>query len=130
MWQNPMPDEKRKFTRVPFSTKVGLTAGERTIFANEMRDVSLGGAYVLTTESLPQGTGCQLDIELTGPASLLCIRVEGEVLRSDPDGMAIKFTRIDLDSLIHLNHLIRICSSDPELIDLEYTQNLFEIRET
>ncbi|MBI5569546.1 MAG: PilZ domain-containing protein [Desulfomonile tiedjei] len=124
-----MPEEKRKFTRVPFSTKVGLTVDDHTIFANEMRNVSLGGALVLTAESLPPGTVCQLDIELIGPASLLCIRVEGEVLRCDPDGMAIKFTRIDLDSLIHLSHLIKICASDPELIDLEYTHNLLEIRE-
>jgi hypothetical protein len=125
-----MPDDKRKFTRVPFSTKVGLTIGDHTIFANEMRNVSLGGAFVLATESVPSGTSCQLDIELTGPASLLCIRVEGEVLRCDPEGIAIKFTRIDLDSLIHLSHLIKICASDPEIIDLEYTHNLLEMPET
>ncbi len=124
-----MPDEKRKFTRVPFSTKVGLTFGDQIIVANEMRNVSLGGALVLTTECLPPETVCQLDIELIGPASLLCIRVEGEVLRCDSDGMAIKFTKIDLDSLIHLSHLIKICASDPEIIDLEYTHNLLEIQE-
>lgn len=124
-----MPDEQRKFTRIPFSTKVGLTVGDQTIVANQLRNVSLGGAFVVTCEALPPGTTCQLDIELIGPASLLVIRIEGEVLRCDPDGMALKFTRIDLDSLIHLRHLIRICSGDPELIDLEFTKNLLEIRD-
>ncbi len=60
--------------------------------------------------TLPEKTPCTLNIELFGPASLLSIRMEAEVVRVDGNGNAVEFTNMDLDSLIHLRHLIRVHS--------------------
>lgn len=119
-----MPDEdKRKFTRVPFQTTVRVTVGDKSLLARQLRDVSLGGVFVFSTESFTNGSVCDLELELRGPRSLLVIQAEGEVTRVEKDGMALKFTRIDLDGLIHLRHLIRIYSADPEVVDVEFRDN-------
>jgi hypothetical protein len=119
--------EKRKFKRVKFQTKVKLTSDQTVIVSEELRDVSLGGAFVSSVQTLPKGSMCVLEIDLMGPASLLRIGVEAQVVRQQSDGMAVKFTRIDLDSLIHLRHLIAIRSGDPEGVSDEFDRELLEI---
>jgi c-di-GMP-binding flagellar brake protein YcgR len=120
--------EKRKFTRIPFQTEIKITAGEVTHVSNKLRDISLGGAFIFMKEALPESIPCVLDVELRGPASLLRIQVEGEIVRVEDDGIAVKFTRIDLDSLLHLKHLIRVLTQDAELIDHEFSANLLEVK--
>jgi len=120
-------DEKRKFTRIPFETQITLTAGEKVITADRLRDISLGGVFIFCAETLPEHTPCELDINLVGPASLLRIHVEGEVVRQGDTGLAIEFTRIDLDGLVHLRHFIKVHSMDPQTIDREYAANLLSI---
>jgi hypothetical protein len=118
--------EKRKFTRIPFHTKITITAAETTYVSNRLRDIGLGGAFVVIEGAIPEGTACTLDIDLIGPASLLRIQVEGEVLRVHEEGVALKFTKIDLDSLLHLKHMIKVFTQDPELIHHEFITNLLE----
>lgn len=121
--------EKRKFTRIPFRTEIKITARDRVVFSNQLGNLSLGGAYVETTgEPLPLGEQCTFVVDLVGPASLLRVRVEGEIVRSDGKGIGVTFTQMDLDSLIHLKHLIKVHAQDPDLIDYEFLQNLVEAR--
>ncbi len=123
-----MPEEeKRKFTRIPFETTVRVTVGDRILLSRHLRDVSLGGIFVCTPESFSNGTVCDLEIELKGPGTLLIIHAEGEVTRVEPDGMALRFTGMDLDGLIHLRHLIRIYAQDPQVVDLEYSGRLLGV---
>lgn len=123
-----MPEEeKRQFTRIPFETTVRVTVGDRILLARHVRDVSLGGVFVCTPESFSNGTVCDLEIELKGPGSLLVIHAEGEVTRVEREGMALRFTGMDLDGLIHLRHLIRIYAEDPEVVDLEYSGRLLGV---
>jgi hypothetical protein len=122
-------NEKRKFTRIPFRTEIKITAGDRVVFSNELSNLSLGGAYVETTgEPLPIGDPCVFVIDLVGPASLLRVRVEGEIVRSDGKGIGVTFTQMDLDSLIHLKHLIKVHAEDPDLIDHEFVEHLVELQ--
>ncbi len=120
-------DEKREFTRVPFRTEVKLSAANKTIISNKLQNISLGGAFISSEESFPPGTMCLLEIKLTGPASLLKIGVEAKVVRAEENGMGVRFSRIDVDSLIHLRHIVRIQSEDPKEVDLEYSQKLLQI---
>jgi hypothetical protein len=121
--------EKRKFTRIPFRTEIKITAEKRVVFSNELSNISLGGAYVETTdEGLPIGEPCVFLIDLVGPASLLRVRVEGEIVRSDEKGIGVTFTQMDLDSLVHLKHLIKVHAQDPDLIDHEFLEHLVELQ--
>ena len=120
-------NEKREFTRVPFRTEVKLSAANKTIVSNDLQNISLGGAFISSEESFPPGTMCFLEIKLTGPASLLKIGVEAKVVRVEEHGMGIRFNRMDVDSLIHLRHIVKIQSEDPKEVELEYNQKLLQI---
>jgi hypothetical protein len=119
--------EQRKFTRVAVATEVTITTDCGVIVSNRLRDISLGGASMDVQELLPIGASCSLNFDLVGPATLLRLSVEGEVLRSDGERIAVKFSKIDLDSLIHLRHFIKVHTQDPELIEKEYISNMLEI---
>jgi len=119
--------EKRKFTRIPFETEIRLATDTQRISASRMRNISLGGMFVVTEETLPLDSLCEVEIDLIGPASLLRIRLEADVIRVEPGGIAIKFTKMDMDSLVHLKHLITVHAGSPEIIDEEYYRTLFGV---
>lgn len=120
-------NEKRKFTRIPFRTEIKITAGDRVVYSNQLTNLSLGGAYVETAGNpLTLGEQCVFMVELVGPGSLLRVRVEGEIVRAEDTGIGVTFTQMDLDSLVHLKHLIKIHAQDPGLIDYEFMEHLVE----
>lgn len=120
-------DSGRKFTRVAFETEVKVTSEDGVIASSRVRNISLGGIYIETREPFAVGAHCVVHIELIGPASRLGIQVEGDVVRVEEEGVALIFTKIESDSLIHLRHLIKIHAEAPEIIDKEYFQELFKI---
>jgi hypothetical protein len=119
--------EKRKYSRVQFETEVKLITLDSVYTSCRARDIGLGGAFIYLSESPPQGTHCLLEFSLIGPASLLKIEAQAEVIRVEPEGVGVEFTKIDVDGLIHLRHLIRIQSDNPELIDEEYSSTLLDL---
>lgn len=121
--------EDRKFTRIPFETEVKVCWEDTVITSTRVRDISLGGIFVLTEGPLPIGLQCIVAIELRGPATLLKIQVEGEVVRAEEDGAGLIFTKMDADSLVHLRHLMKILSEDPETIDQEYFHELLRVQQ-
>jgi hypothetical protein len=74
-----------------------VIAEKKQIFDLQTENVSAGGAFLNTSEQIPEGARFQLKLtipsekikELTGAQS--CIEVEGVVVRSTPDGVAICF---------------------------------------
>ena len=92
--------ERRKYERFPLvlpAKMEKITGGKRKIFNLQTKDISAAGAFFSTTEQFPEGTRCQLKMtipskrikELTGSQSY--IEVEGVVVRSTDDGVAICF---------------------------------------
>ena len=122
-----MPGFKRKYTRVDFETTVKVATASAEVLATRIRDISLGGLFIMTDEPLPLGAQCTVYLDLKGPASLLHIKVEGEVVRVEENGVGLVFTKMDADSLIHLHHLVKIHAQDPTRIDNEYYKELLEV---
>jgi hypothetical protein len=92
--------ERRQYERFQLALPTRLedpTSVKKEIFDAQTRDISASGAFLHTTERLSEGTQCRLELtvpsnkikELTGAQSL--IKVEGTVVRSTPDGVAICF---------------------------------------
>ncbi len=113
-------DERRHFTRVQVRMQINISPGEAGLVTRELQDISLGGVFVANGSPLPVGTACLLCLEVSGPSSALRIELEGEVVRTDAKGMAIRFTKVDVDSYLHLRHLVSLFSSSPEAIDSEF----------
>jgi hypothetical protein len=51
------------------------------------------------------------------------VDVEGEIVRKDSEMAAIRFTRIDPDSLFHLRNIVRYNASDPDRVEDEIEQH-------
>ena len=94
----PMPDEKRRFTRVPFKVEAEIRANNAVYRAEDITNLSVGGCLVPIQADLEVGDKCQVKIWLGGTSTELTIGVEGEVVRSTPGAVAIQFTGVDLDS--------------------------------
>ena len=94
-------EERRMYERFQLSLPARLemnSRGKKEIFELQTRDISAAGALLLgTTERYPAGTRCHLELivtserikELTGAQGL--IKIEGTIVRSTPDGVAVCF---------------------------------------
>ena len=93
--------EKRKVERFDLNLEAFvLAAGESSKKKPSRlmtRDVSMNGAYLLTPEPLPIGTKVKVDVILSlgglapSETQKALIQASGSVLRTDSEGMAIRF---------------------------------------
>lgn len=118
-----MSKEKRRFTRVAFGVKADMTVEDVLYRAEGIDNLSLGGCRLPIRSSLTPGHRCSLRIFLTGTNNGMNLSIEGEIMRVDPEGVALRFTHIDPDSLFHLKEIIRYNSSDPDSIEREISDN-------
>ncbi|MBW1897713.1 MAG: PilZ domain-containing protein [Deltaproteobacteria bacterium] len=118
-----MADNRRKFTRVPFRVQAEITATDHVFNVEELSNLSIGGCLLPIAADLKEGTACHVKILLSGSSSEMSIRIDGEIKRSQPGTVAVKFIRIDPDSLFHLQNIIRYNSPDPDAVDREITKH-------
>jgi len=102
-----MIEEKRKHKRITFKVAAEILVGGESICAEEIDNLSLGGCLLPVTAQWPEGTACRVEIHIGGPSSKLSIHVDGEIIRSNEKGVAVKFTHIDPDGLMHLQNILR-----------------------
>lgn len=113
-----MSMDRRRFTRVTFQTDVRLECEGRTLVTRDLYNLSIGGCLMRLEEGLALEAPCSVEIVLGHLEEGLVIRVEGQIVRSD-HMTAIKFLRIDPDSLFHLQNIIRYNAVDTDLVDNE-----------
>ncbi len=103
-------DDKRKFERlhieVPARIKVLSSGDKNDPLVLQTKNVSAGGAFVGTKQLLPEDTNIEIEIfllseevqELDDADKGNVLIVTGQVIRSGPDGIAIRFNE-DYDIL-------------------------------
>ena len=114
-----MREEHRRFTRIPFKTRAEMIVHDHVYEAEEIINLGVGGALLPISAEFDPGTVCRLRILLSGTSSELIIRTDGEIVRSEGDTVAVKFTGIDPDSLFHLQNILRYNAPDAESIERE-----------
>lgn len=96
----------------------GLSAGEVCVCGT--KDISLKGLFCANPSALyPIGTRCEIKLSLGGEPSAFSLTIQGKVVRSHQDGMAIEFEEMDIESLIHLKNIMYYNTGQPDLIDEE-----------
>lgn len=118
-----MSDNKRRFTRIPFKVHTELMVQGNVYIAEEISNLSVGGCMLPIVVDLEPQTDCQMKITLSGTTDGITINVDGEIIRSDQDAVAVKFTRIDPESLFHLQNIIRYNSPDADAIEDEINKH-------
>jgi hypothetical protein len=95
--------ERRKLERfeihAPARILIDSRGNRRDEYNLTTRDVSSAGAFLFSSQNLPEGAGARMEFVVspdtiqkffTGEAGAR-ITVKGKVIRSDPSGIAIKF---------------------------------------
>jgi predicted RNA methylase len=113
-------EEYRRFSRIPFSATAHLKTQRAESAAPEIIDLGAGGCRLALAGDFEPGEACELRIELSGTSSRLAIAVHGEIVRRDAGGVAVRFTRIDPDSLFHLKNIVRYNAADVEKVEEEF----------
>lgn len=95
--------ERRKFRRIPVEACASVEWKGRTVDGT-VRDISLLGILLTTGEEMSTGDTVKVTLHLESTSSLPVI-VQGVVVRIDDLGYGIRFTEIDLVSLLNLKNI-------------------------
>lgn len=113
----PMPEEQRRFTRVPFDAKAVLDKDGRE-WSCELIDLSLKGALIHKPADWSglAGEEYQLTLVLDEDVS---IRMDMSVAHVEDEHIGLYCKDIDLDSITHLRRLVELNLGDAGLLERE-----------
>ena len=120
---NKMSDDNRRFTRIPFKMNTKIVINDEDFSTDDITNLSVGGCLLPLNIEVSPGTSCQIKITLEGTTDEMAIRIEGEIVRTTPEGLAINFVRIDPESLFHLQNIVKYNSPDADIIESEINKN-------
>jgi hypothetical protein len=115
---------RRQNVRVEFQSFVDLAFPDQVFEQCKTRDLSLNGIFVIGIEGRRQGEQCGVILHLVGSSSDVRLMMNGEVTRVEAQGVALHFTEVDLDSLIHLRNIVYFNSGDPDQVEEEWFRAL------
>lgn len=110
---------KRRFTRIQFKVGARVEVGIKSYNVNEIYNLSIGGCLLPLNTGLQPGDKCIVKIILSKIDDNMNVETDGEIVRSDDNMTAIKFIRIDPDSLFHLQNIIRYNAPDANVVEDE-----------
>ena len=111
---------QRNFSRVPFKVSCLLQC-EGVALKGEVKDVSMHGLFLETTERLTVGTPVEITIYLSSEEPIV-INVSGTVTRSDDAGIGCVFNKMDVDSFAHLRSVISYQLGDATQVLTEFAE--------
>jgi hypothetical protein len=117
-------NEQRKYIRVPFKAAAilwSLKQDAKEIRCDQTRDISFKGIYCYSDIKFSVGTICDLELHLTDTSSKLVLFSKGRVVRTDDEGMGIKFEEMELDSFLLLKNIVTENTENSKQIDRELT---------
>ena len=114
-----MSEEKRRFSRIPFTVHATLTAGQTVVAAESLTNLSMGGCLFPLGSALAPGTDATLRIDLGGTANPLSIDIRAQVVRCQDGAAALRFLAIDPEGLFHLKNIVLYNHPDTERIEKE-----------
>lgn len=114
-----MDSERRRFTRVPFSSEASLKTSEGR-FRGAVENLSLNGAFFKMTDRIPVGKAVEVEIFLAEPASDISFVISGSVIRHTPDGLAIGFSGMFLGDFERLRDAVTTSLGDKQKVICEF----------
>lgn len=111
---------KRQFTRVDASIKVETKIGDAILAKGVTRNISANGVFIETQNILPKGSEIKIALYLADDSPGNSIDIAGSVVRSQSDGMAIQFKKLQIDSLEQLKRIIMMNTVEAQLVEKEF----------
>ncbi|MCA1765622.1 MAG: PilZ domain-containing protein [Desulfobulbaceae bacterium] len=102
-------DDRRRDPRVVFRTTAKVIFSDGRAFADcETSDISISGVFVNGVTGVGVGCGekCRIELRLVGKTSNLLLKISGEIVRFQEDGVALEFSEVGEDSFYHLRNIV------------------------
>ncbi len=115
----PTFEETRQYERVRPRMTVRMAILDKLVQVCPVRDLGLGGIYVLVTTRLRPGQTCALELQLSSKPGGPKIEVRGQVVRVEPGrGAALQFTHLSLEAFDRLDRIVFNTEPKPRPPDL------------
>jgi hypothetical protein len=99
--------ERRQDERVTFRATAKLKYSENRNFdACETTDMIISGVFVEGVTGVSFGEKCEVEFHLYGRTSDLELKMAGETVRVQENGVALQFVDVDEDSFYHLQNIV------------------------
>ncbi len=115
---------RRKDSRVPFTTTASLVFPDKSYATLQTRDLSMKGIFVPGVKGRKIGDKCDMVLHLAGASSDISLRMKGEVVRTEKDGIGLHFYEIDIDSFYHLRNILYYNLENPDKLDDELSDHI------
>ena len=111
--------DRRRESRVPYGATADLSFGKKSFKGYETRDISITGTYIEGLRGPKKGEQCSINLALLGDASELLLKMKGEAVRVEEEGVAIEFMDVTRDCFYHLKNIAYVISVNPDDIICE-----------
>jgi len=111
-------NDKRKFTRIPFTANAQLTNTEGQ-WNSELVDVSLQGVLINRPQNWSAEIGQHFMVKLNIEDSDIDIRMDAVVAHQEEGKVGFQCKHIDLDSITHLRRLVELNIGNSEILHRE-----------
>ncbi len=114
-----MTTNNRKFTRFYYKMRSEFRVNKNIFVLEELINLSIGGCLLPVAAVADPGDKCFLKILLGDDSLSPVVSIEGRIIRVDSDTTAVKFIKIDPESLEHLHKIAQYNASDPKRVEEE-----------
>ncbi len=115
---------QRRHTRISFQTNVDLKFNNKGYSQCPTQDLCLSGMRVLDCLDQQTGDECEIEFHQTGMVNNRLLRLKGEVVRVDDQGIALVFTGMNFNSYTNLQSIMIDNAEDPFQIAEEFLEQL------
>ena len=114
-------NNQRKFTRIPFESKIHIVSTKDSWYCN-LIDISLKGVLTTLPENWDGVKGEYFLLELLLNDSDVQIRMEVSVAHVEQNQVGFTCEHIDLDSITHLRRLMELNIANKEILGRELSE--------
>jgi len=112
---------QRQYMRSKVSIAATLTPENGEPFSVEVADLSMGGVFIYSAQSLKDGSRCQVNILLGHFKHELPIIADAIVIRTLENGIALRFESVKLESIPGMQSIIVDHAEDPDKAVVEFS---------
>ncbi len=124
---SPSSGKNRRHERVVFTRTVKVRTADNIIGEFNIRNLSIGGVFMIGADVLDTGDECLIELHETGHHSSLILNFSGIVVRKDGQGIAVEFTDMGDDSFMFLQTMLLYASDDPTGIAEKFYESFDEV---
>ena len=117
--------ERRKSSRNSLKQNSELTLSDETVYTGTTKNISFSGVYMYcpNAKSIPIGETGSFKIFIQSQQETEIISFMCQVIRTDDDGVGLKFSDINLEGYQKFKNLMLYNSPDPDRLLAELEKN-------